>query len=722
MARLEPTGVAGAPVVESVFRVEGMCCGQEASLLRQRLGGLSGVTAVETDVVGQKIRVTHDPHATETSAIAHVVAEAGMRAWMADEPHDSAPAAPDETRRGWLLGVSGLCLAIGGGLCLVDGGVLAAGPALRAWEIGLLATSILAGGIAPARRALTSLGARSLDMNVLMVIAVIGAVALGDWVEAATVVFLFSVSQWLESQSMARARRAIGSLVSLAPPEAVVRRPEGDLRLPLDDVAVGDVMIVRPGERFALDGIVESGESEVNQAPVTGESVPVEKSPGDTVFAGSVNGHALVTVKVTRLRRDSTLARIVHLVERAQAERAPIQSFVDRFARVYTPAVIVLAAVVAVVPPLVLGQPFSDWLYRALVLLVIACPCALVISTPVTIVSAIAAAARQGVLFKGGVYLERLGLVRAVAFDKTGTLTSGNLRVREVVALEGRDSSTILATAAAIGVRSEHPVARAIAHHAGATGLAATPADSYRTLPGRGAEADVAGQPALIGNHRLFEERRLCSEPLHPHLDALADRGRTAVMVAHDGRTIGIVGVSDEVRTTGRAAVSALRAAGVKRIVMLTGDRAAAAAAIAAEVGVDEVRAELLPEDKVKAVAELRRTAGVVAMIGDGVNDAPALAAADVGIAMGAAGSDAALETADVALMSGDLTRVPYAVRLGRAALATVKVNIAIAIGLKAIFLGLALFGVATLWMAVLADTGASLVVVANGLRVLRTR
>jgi Cd2+/Zn2+-exporting ATPase len=407
-------------------------------------------------------------------------------------------------------------------------------------------------------------------------------------------------------------------------------------------------------------------------------------------------------------------------VERAQARRAPAQAFVDRFARVYTPAVITLAAAVAVVGPVVTGEPLGDWVYRALVLLVISCPCAFVISTPVSIVSALTAAAHRGVLIKGGLHLERTARIRAVAFDKTGTLTHGRLEVSDVVALGAETEASVLALAASLGARSEHPVGRAIARHAGREGVAHSPAEAYRTLPGRGAEAQVNGRAAVLGNHRLFEERTLCAPGAHDHLDEIASRGRTAVMLAADGATVGILGVADQVRDTGRDAVAALRAEGVARVVMLTGDSRTTAASIARDVGVDEVYADLLPEDKVRVVEALRLRYGTVAMVGDGVNDAPALAAADVGIAMAVAGSDVALETADVALMSDDLLKVPYAIRLSRAAVRTIRANIAISLGLKGAFLALAVAGAATLWMAVLADMGASLLVVANALRLLR--
>jgi Cd2+/Zn2+-exporting ATPase len=448
--------------------------------------------------------------------------------------------------------------------------------------------------------------------------------------------------------------------------------------------------------------------------------MPVDKGSGDEVFAGTVNGHGGLDVEVTRLRRDTTMARIIGLVEVAQAQRAPSQAFVERFARYYTPAVLIAAAAVAVLPPLAFGAPFAEWFYRALVLLVISCPCALVISTPVSFVSALAGAARRGVLIKGGMHLERTASVRTIAFDKTGTLTHGRPEVVELIPLNGTPDSRVLALAAALEARSEHPIGLAVMARAQAESVQVPPCESFRALPGRGAEAVVDGERVLVGNHRLFQEERLCSPAIDAVLEAQARAGRTAVVVSRAREAVGILGVSDTTRESVRDAIAQLRAAGIAHIALLTGDNQNVARAIGEQLGVDEVRGELLPGDKAKAVEELRERYGTVAMVGDGVNDAPALATADVGIAMGAAGSDAALETADVALMSDDLLKLPYLVRLGRRTLRNVKANIAVALGLKALFLALAVAGVATLWMAVVADMGASLLVIANGLRLLR--
>lgn len=577
----------------------------------------------------------------------------------------------------------------------------------------------------PGRRAWQSAQRRVLDIHVLMVIAVAGALILGDWLEAATVIWLFGVSEWLEARTMARARRAIRDLMTMAPTEALVRRGGSVVTIPVEDLVIGDLVLVRPGERVPVDACVVSGESAVNQAPVTGESFPVEKMTGDNVFAGSINGNGSLDIKVTHLAQDSTIARIVHMVERAQAQRAPTQRLVERFARRYTPAVVILAVVLAVVPPVIgtveamsfAGGEWSTWAYRALVLLVVACPCALVISTPVTVVSALTVAARAGVLIKGGAHLERLAAVNCVAFDKTGTLTDGRVAVTDVFGVNGATADDVLQVAASLEARSEHPIGRAIVGRARDAGLDVTAGERFRALPGLGAEALVSASVAVIGSHRFFESQQLCTDAVHARMAEIEAGGGSPVFIGRGGAALGVIGLADRLRAGSQDVVSGLRGAGVDHVVLLTGDTRRSAETIRVASGVDEVYADLMPDDKVTLVEMLRREHGVVAMVGDGVNDAPALAAADVGIAMGAAGTDIALETADVALMSDDLSKLPFAIRLGRATAQTIRVNVAIALGLKAAFVGLAIFGAATLWMAVLADTGASLLVVANGLR-----
>jgi len=696
---------------ESTFKIEGMDCREEVAMLERRFKNLKGLEDFSADLMGRRLHVKYDAAKLSTGTIADAVADTGMRAWLEHEEPVGTGARQTELRQ---LLVWASAVALGLGLAAEATHL----PPLAA--IVCFAVSLGTGAAVTLRKAIASLRVRSLDINVLMLVAAIGAIALGQWSEAATVVFLFAVAQALEARTLDRARRAIRALMDLTPTEAIVRDADGERRAGVDDIAPGAVIVIRPGDKIPLDGEVVAGRSEVNQAPVTGESLPIDKAPGDEVFAGTINGRGALDVRVTRVRRDTTLARIIHLVERAQAQRAPTQTLVERFARVYTPAVIALACAVAIVPPLALGLPWTTWIYRALVLLVVSCPCALVISTPVSIVAALAGAARKGVLIKGGAHLEKISQIRCVAFDKTGTLTRGVPEVVDVVALNGLGASAVVGYAASVEQRSTHPIARAIRDHAAAARIVARPADEVASLSGRGAEGSLDGARIVLGNHRLFEERQLCSPAIHDRLAAVSAAGRTAVLIARNDDPIGIIAVADRPRESSKDTVDLLRRYGVESVVMLTGDSRATAKAIAAQLGVDEVRAELLPEDKVSAVEELRRKYGSVAMVGDGVNDAPALASADVGITMGAAGSDAALETADVALMADELLKIPYTFRLSRATTRNIKANLAISIVMKAAFVVAAVAGVATLWMAVVADTGASVIVIANALRLLR--
>jgi Cd2+/Zn2+-exporting ATPase len=696
---------------EAVFRVEGMDCNEEVAILERRLKPLVGLEALSADLIGQRLHVKYDAAKLTTSAMVDAVGETGMRMWLEHEEP--------------MLG--GSALAWRWKLMLACGGFLATAAVLEALGFGratipIYLIAVGAGIVYPLRRGLTAARTRTLDINALMVMAVGGALALGDWPEAASVVFLFAVAQWLEVRTMERARQAIRALIDLAPRDALVRRNGREARIPVDAVSPGDEIVVRPGEKVPLDGIVVAGRSDVNEAPLTGESRPIDKAPGDEVYAGTINGRGAVEVRVLRLGRDSRLARIIHLVESAQSRRAPVQSFVDRFARIYTPLVLVLAAAVAVLPPLVAAGSVDTWVYRALVLLVIACPCALVISTPVSIVAALSAAARHGVLIKGGAHLERLAAIRIIAFDKTGTLTKGQLDVTDVAVVGNAVALDIIRLAAAVETRSAHPVAAAITRHAQAL-LPDLPAlRRFVSLPGMGAEGEVDGRRVVIGNERLVESCGIQMPVPWPDAERLRSEGKSLVFVAADGVMLGAIAVADRPRETARETIELLRGQHVPTIAMLTGDHEETAAAIARELRVDEYHAGLLPERKQALVESLRAKHGALMMVGDGVNDAPALAAADVGVAMGAAGSDAALETADVALMSDELAKLPYALRLSRATMRNVKTNVAISLCLKAAFLALAVSGTATLWMAVLADTGATVIVVANALRLIRAR
>jgi Cd2+/Zn2+-exporting ATPase len=697
---------------ESTFKVEGMDCREEVALLERRFKNLPGLEDFSADVMAQRLHVKYDAAKLSASAISAAVADAGMRAWLEHE-EPIATDARGARRRLLLLATSGGALGAG---MLADWAHLWGPPAAST----LFAVAVAAGLPLTLRKAWRAVRARALDINVLMLVAAAGAIALGEWSEAAAVVFLFAVAQALEARTLERARTAVRALMDLTPAEALVRGDWGERNVGVDQVLVGSVIVIKPGEKLPLDGRVIAGSSSVNQAPVTGESLPVDKAAGDEVFAGTINGHGALDVRVTRLRRDTTLARIIHLVEQAQARRAPAQTFVERFARIYTPAVIVLAIGIALAPPLIFGAEWQTWIYRALVLLVVSCPCALVISTPVSIVAALAGAARKGVLIKGGAHLERAGSIRCIAFDKTGTLTRGMPEVVEVIPLNGMPASAIVALAASIEQRSEHPIARAIVQYAAGSGVRGVAGADVAALAGRGAEGRVDGTTVVLGNHRLFEERHLCSPAIHRRLDDLSARGRTPVLVARNGEAVGIIAIADRSREAARDTLEMLRRQGIESVVMLTGDSHGTAKAIAAELGVDAFHAELMPEDKVAVIEDLRRRFGSVAMVGDGVNDAPALASADIGIVMGAAGSDASLETADIALMADELLKIPYALRLSRATMRNIKANLVISLVLKAGFVVAAVAGVATLWMAVVADTGASIIVIANALRLLR--
>ena len=559
------------------------------------------------------------------------------------------------------------------------------------------------------------------DINLLMVIAITGAMAIGEWFEAATVAFLFSLSLTLESWSVGRARRAISALLDLSPPTVRAVSATGEEReIAAATTPVGTRFIVRPGERIALDGRVVVGVSAVDQAPITGESVPVAKEPGEQVFAGTINGDGALEVESTRVAEDTTLARITRMVEQAHSRRARAEQWVEKFARVYTPAVIALALAIFAVPPLLFEAAWSDWFYRALVLLVIACPCALVISTPVSIVAALAAAARAGVLIKGGTYVEQPASLKAMAFDKTGTLSWGRPAVVGVVPLGGHSEQELIELAAALEARSTHPLAKAILDCAQMRGIEIAPAEGVQILQGKGVTGRSRGETYWLGSHRYLMERGQDSGEVAERAEALEQGGHTVVVIGNERRVCGLIAVADTVRPEAARVIGELRERRVQHLIMLTGDNRTTAQAIGRQVGIDEIHAELLPEDKVRAVEELVSKYGSVAMVGDGVNDAPAMARASLGIAMGAAGSDAAIETADIALMTDDLAKLPWLVEHSRRTLAIIRQNIAFSLAVKALFMALTFAGYATLWGAIAADVGASLLVVMNALRLLR--
>ncbi len=565
------------------------------------------------------------------------------------------------------------------------------------------------------------------DINLLVVIAAVGASVIREFVEAAAVVFLFGVAEWLEGWADRRARRAVEALLEIAPKSATVKRDEQFVDVPVGEVRAGETVAVKSGMGIPLDGEVVLGESAVNQAPITGESVPVDKKPGDAVFAGTINGEGSLEIRVTKAAGDTTLARIIRLVKEAQEQKAPTQRFVDLFARYYTPAVTLIALLMFLVPPLAFGGDWSQWLYQACVLLIIACPCALVISTPVSIVAGLTALAKRGVLVKGGAHLESVAKLKALALDKTGTITEGKPKVQSIEVVGQSSEQDILRIAAAIDAHSAHPLAKAVVQHAGERGIAFPRAENYQNRSGRGAEGVVDGHPHFVGNHRFAHELGVCSEDIERRLAAIEGRGHSVIVVGHrphddcKGEVLGIIGIGDTLRPNAADAIRALHAAGVTSIMMLSGDNQRTVDFIARQVGIDEPRGDLLPDDKVAAVKALREKYGVVGMVGDGVNDAPALATATIGIAMGVAGTDAAIETADIALMQDDLAKIAETILLGQRTLAIIRFNIGFSLLLKLVFLVLTLVGYASLWLAILADTGATLLVVANALRLLKT-
>ena len=673
------------------------------------MAALPGVTGARLNFGAATLTVEGDVPVPALLALARAEQ---LQAVREGEERPAPPTVQGEVRR---LLIAGALLAAG-----VLAGWLLAGWSPLAAPV-LYALAIAVGGWPTARKGLRSLRRLRFDSNVLMTVAVAGAALIGQWSEGAVVAFLYNLSEALEAYAMNRARGAIGALVQLAPRTA--RLLDGR-EVPVDAVAVGEMLLVRPGERIALDGVVRAGISAVDQAAITGEAMPVTREVGDPVYAGSINGEGALEVAVTRLVRDTTLARVIHQVEEAQAQKAPAQRFVDRFARWYTPAVMLAAALVMVVPPLFFHRPWDRWIYAGLALLVLSCPCALVVSTPVALVSGIANAARYGVLIKGGLYLEQAGHLQAVAFDKTGTLTRGRPVLTDVVSLGEAPPARILALAAAVEARSEHPLARAVVQAARDGGLALPAAADFTALPGRGAAAVVEGVAHYAGTPRLFSELGALAgdSSAVAAVERLEAAGKTAVLLGTAERLLGVLAVADELRASSVAALQELRRLGVRHAVMLTGDSPRTAAAVAAQAGLAEYRAGLLPADKVTAIGQLQQEYGLVAMVGDGINDAPALAAAGLGIAMGGAGSGVALETAGAVLMADDLSGLPFLVRQSRATLAVIRQNIGLALGLKLLAVLAVIPGWLTLWLAVIADMGGTILVTLNAVRLLRLR
>lgn len=716
-----PGPASAAAEAATTLRVIGMDCADEVEAVERALKPLLGVRGVRVNLMGGTVAVAHDG-SVGPEQLVKAIRGAGLQASL-DAREAGTAATASEAQRARLVSVLLSGVFTGMGLALQWGR-----PGPPAFWISAFVAAIIAGGWFIVPKAISAVRRMSLDMNVLMTVAVLGAAAIGEWSEAAAVVFLFALAELLESFSVNRARRAIQSLLRLAPETALLKRGENFEEVPVEQVQAGGLIAIKSGARVPLDGEVVSGSSAVNQAPITGESMPVEKNKGDTVFAGTVNGEGSLEVRVTKPHSDTMLARIIHLVEDAQSQKAPSQRFVDVFAKYYTPAVMFLALAVWLIPPLMFSGAWLVWTYRALVLLVIACPCALVISTPVSIVSGLTALARRGVLIKGGAVLEEVGKLTALATDKTGTITEGQPRVTDVRQINSTSETELLRIAAAIDVHSEHPLAQAVVKHARDKGIEFPRSENYRAQSGRGAEGAIDGHDYFVGNHRFTHELAVCSEQVEATLAEIEAQAQSVVVVGHKphadckGEVLGILAVGDAIRSNAAEAVRSLHSAGIRQVIMLSGDNQRTVDAIARQVGIDEAQGDLLPDVKVERVRELMSRHKHVGMIGDGVNDAPAMAAASVGIAMGAAGTDTAIETADMALMQDDLSKVAEAIRLGHRTVRIIQTNIGFSLGVKALFLVLALLGQTSLWLAILADTGATLVVIANALRLLKRR
>lgn len=694
--------------VRTSIRIMQMDCPVEEGMIRKKLDGMSAVKELDFNLMQRVLTVVHAPDALEPVLAA--IRSLGFEPELPDS--NGRHVVTEEKKKPWWP------LALAGVAAIAAEAMHWAG--MPEWlEAALALAAVAACGLSTYKKGWIALRNGNLNINALMSIAVTGALALGQWPEAAMVMVLFTIAELIEAKSLDRARNAIGSLMKLTPETATIQQPDGSWKeTEAVSVSLNSVVRVKPGERIALDGTVVRGRTAINQAPITGESLPVDKGEGDPVFAGTVNGSGGFEYRVTAAAGNTTLARIIHAVEEAQGAKAPTQRFVDRFAQIYTPVVFAIAVAVAVLPPLIAGESWQAWIYKALVMLVIACPCALVISTPVTLVSGLTAAARRGILIKGGVYLEEGRKLKWLALDKTGTLTHGKPVQTDAIIYTGVAEDEGRRLAVSLAGYSDHPVSQAVS--AASDSIQRYEVENFEALPGRGVRGVINGQTYSLGNLRLAEETVRCPEAVRAALTELETGGKTVIMLCDTHQVLGLFAVADTVKESSREAISQLHSLGVKTL-MLTGDNAHTAQAIAGQVGIDEARGDQLPEDKLRAV-ETFTAQGTTGMVGDGINDAPALARADIGFAMGAMGTDTAIETADVALMDDDLRKIPAFVRLSRQTYNVLVQNIVMAIGIKAVFLALTIAGMGTMWMAVFADVGASLLVVANGLRLLRNK
>jgi len=699
-------------VRESRFFVSELCCASEEQSIRKKLRSIPGISHLDFNPMTRHMVVRHE---TTERAILNALQEIGMKGIPVET---SGIARPKRASRRHLLSLacSGIFLIVGQALTMTS-----ASSNVRSV---LLFGSMIFGGWFVLLKALKSVRSLTLDMNVLMTVALFGAIGLGQYGEGAAVVFLFALSLIIESMSVDRTRNAIHELMKLSPVTALIKNGNDTVVIPIEEVQVGQIVVVKPGDQIPLDGVVVSGFTRVDQSSLTGESTPKVKTTGDPVYAGTMNQRGAIELRVTKRSNDSAIARIIHLVEDAQSRRAPSQAFIERFAAYYTPGVFVAAVLVCFLPVVVFGQPFELWFYRSLVLLVIACPCALLISTPVTIVSALTRAARNGILIKGGIHLEELSRVRCVAFDKTGTLTHGRPTITDVRTFNSVSKDEVLRTAALLELKSEHPLAEALIEYAFNNGIVidSVEVDEFESMPGKGIRGRIRGQFFFLGNHQLAKEHGICGPAIEQHLFDLERQGKTVMILANRDEVFGLIAIQDQVRVQSEKALKSLRAIGVEHVVLLSGDNKSISTIVGKNVGVDTVHSNLLPEDKLRLIAGLQEQFGSVAMVGEGVNDAPALAAANVGIAMGDAGSDTALETADVVLMSDDLEKLPFAMKIGKKSLSIIRQNVIFALIVKSLFIILGILGISSLWLAILADDGVTLLVAMNGMRLLRMK
>ncbi|NOU73433.1 cadmium-translocating P-type ATPase [Paenibacillus sp. LMG 31458] len=685
------------------YQIEGMDCSSCALTIENHLKKIPSVKSVNVNFSSGKAHIEHENEAEE---ITKEVSKIGFKATLLTGRTIKVDI-PKDTSNQNLLIFSGVML-----LAAYVGSY----TTMPTFMVTILyALSVIVGGYKPAKSAFYAVKSGTLDMNVLMTVAVIGAAAIGEWLESATVVWLFALGNLLQSSSIEKTRSSIRDLMDLAPPEAWLHHGTNLIRKPVEEVHIGEVIVVKPGERIPLDGMITQGESSVNQAPITGESIPVDKQVGDIVFAGTINEHGSLEIKVTTLITDSAISKIIHLVEEAQEKKAPTQAFIDKFARIYTPIVFCLALLIMVIPPIVGFGSWGEWFYKGLELLVVACPCALVISTPVAIVSAIGNAAKNGILIKGGAYLEIAGTINTIAFDKTGTMTEGKPKVSHVFA-----SKEVLAIVRTLEEYSNHPIAKSIVQYATENGIESLHGENFRNIVGKGIQATIGDIEYFAGNAKLFLELNVPLHNFEEQIESLQKDGNTIVIVGTKHELIGIIAIADTIRKSTVSTLESLKQIGIQQVIMLTGDNVGSAKKVASQTGVTRYFAELLPEDKVEVISQLQTEGFKVAMVGDGINDAPALATANIGIAMGGAGTDTAMETADIILMADNLEKLPHTIKLSRSALLIIKQNIWFSLIIKFLAITLIFPGFLTLWIAVLSDTGAALIVILNSMRLIK--